>query len=337
MCAYTKKDCTGDGFCCDVTKSTCDYLAEKKLDNPGCKELTDTGNQSSAQCVSHITDKASPYHDSAQCPLVQYWSNHSDFPIDCRCAGKLENPCKRPYTLEPKISYGEGPRMRDLASTVQAWNGVLIGGEWFVAIGWSTSTKKYQTMVFAIDIKTGDRRVISGSYLDSKTGRVDVGSGHSVKGEALPFLVDVKLGKDGQIYAMGSDTLNNVEITRVDPKTGARTLVWRRQSLDDGGAADFAYGQCFSGIPSKEYDSGFSPLQYAERAFALGEDGSFFLGWKGDGVGVVRVSADGKTCSIVSRWASNNKTKPLDDVGTGVTPQYGTISGMLHRKGLIYV
>ncbi|MEY3011590.1 MAG: hypothetical protein RIT45_325 [Pseudomonadota bacterium] len=150
---------------------------------------------------------------------------------------------------------------------------------------------------------------VSGAYLDPKTGRVDVGSGFVVDGEALPFLNDIELGKDGKIYAFGSDTLNHVHITRVDPKTGARELVWRRQADADAGDANFPYGQCFSGRIDNAYAGGFASVQYAERAYALGNDGSFYIGWKNDGVGVVNVSADGKTCTIVSRWASNNKTK----------------------------
>ena len=53
-------------------------------------------------------------------------------------------------------------------------------------------------------------------------------------------------------------------------------------------------------------------------------------------MGVVQISANGATCTHVSRWASNNATQPLPNIGTGVTPQYGTISGLLHRNGVIY-
>lgn len=283
--------------------------------------------------------KTSKYYEFA-CDTSMYMAAQTTLEIDCRCNrsnAKLQECRPGSDAYAAGLAMGTGPRMHGI--NLAKWGGgFLLNGELYAAVHYTggNAGNLKPGAIYAIDIKTGDRRVVSGSYLDAKTGRVDVGSGHSVSGEALPFLVDLKLGKDGQIYALGSNTLNDVEITRIDPKSGARTLIWRRQSLDDGGAADFAYGQCFSGIPSSSYDSGFSPLQYAERAFALGEDGSFFIGWKGDGVGVVRVSADGKTCSVVSRWASNNKTKPLDDVGTGVTPQYGTISGMLHRKGVIY-
>lgn len=165
---------------------------------------------------------------------------------------------------------------------------------------------------------------------------MDVGSGYTLSGEALPFVTSVQRGDDGMLYAFGSDTLNNVEITRIDPSNGARTLVWRRQNMADASNAAYPYGQCFDGRPSTAYAGGFQPVQHAERAFALGPNGTFFVGWKGDGVGVVQISADGATCTHVSRWASNNTTAPLPNIGTGVTPQYGTISGLLHRNGLVY-
>ena len=149
--------------------------------------------------------------------------------------------------------------------------------------------------------------------------------------------MDAKLGADGKIYVAGSDTLNNVEITRVDPVSGERQLVWRRQTAAEGQDAAYPYGQCWTGIPSPNYLSGFLPVQNAEHAFALAPDGGFYMAWKGDGVGVVHISADGATCRIVSRWASNNTTRPLPNIGGGVTPQYGNISGMLYRAGKIYV
>ena len=77
---------------------------------------------------------------------------------------------------------------------------------------------------------------------------------------------------------------------------------------------------------------GFEPVQYADRAFALAPDGSFYLGWNNDGVGIAHISADGSTCTVVSRWASNR----LADIGAGVEPQYGSISGMLDYNGVLY-
>lgn len=56
--------------------------------------------------------------------------------------------------------------------------------------------------IYAISLTTGDRRVVSGSYLD-QTGRVDVGSGYTLSGEALPFVTSVQRGDDGMLYAFG--------------------------------------------------------------------------------------------------------------------------------------
>lgn len=41
-----------------------------------------------------------------------------------------------------------------------------------------------------------------GSYLD-QTGRVDVGSGYTLSGEALPFVTSVQRGDVGKRYAFG--------------------------------------------------------------------------------------------------------------------------------------
>jgi hypothetical protein len=304
MCAYTQKDCTGEGFCFDVTSTTCDYLAEKLLDNPGCAELDETGNQSAAVCVSHITDKASPYHDSAECPLVQYWSNPSDFPIDCRCAGKFEDLCKRPYNLEPKVSFGQGPRMRDLASTVQAWNGVLVGDEWYVAVGWSTASKKYQTMIFAIDIETGDRRHVSGAFNDPSNGYTEVGAGPQ-----FITLMDMKLGKDGMLYGVGAiSDIGAPKVYRIDPTTGDRELLFDEESADPGTLCPNG-----STLPGKKV------LQMIPEGWAMDDDYNFYFAYINmPGRGVAKFPKDFSKCEFLTRVPDANQSTTLKDpVGAG--------------------
>lgn len=197
-------------------------------------------------------------------------------------------------------------------------------GELFAAVHYTGGTGAVKPgAIYAIDIKTGNRRVISGSYQDPKTGRVDVGSGHTVEGEALLFLVDIELGKDGKIEAFGSDTLNHVMVIRVDIATGARELVWRRQSDAFAGDADFPYGQCWSGRVNNAYAGGYAPVQHAERAFVLGEDGSFYIGWKNDGVGVTSVSADG------------NNAQGLFQIGMGMPVLKGKYPAVQGAKGAL--
>jgi hypothetical protein len=291
-------------------------------------------------CATSINPRhrAEPFYAKG-CDLNIYMDAQTDLPIDCRCnrSGAIRECMKDVDAWSRGLRVGSGPHPRDI--NLVKWGGGFISKatkEMFVAVHYTGGAVDLKPgAIYAFNYETGDRRVVSGSYVDA-TGRHDVGSGYTVEGEALPFAVSAKLGADGNIYVNGSNTLNNVEITRVNPTTGARTLVWRRQTDAEGMNANFPFGQCFSGRVSPNYIGGFAPVQNAERAFALAPDGGFYLAWKNDGVGVVHISADGSTCRIVSRWASNNTTAPLPDIGGGITPQYGTISGMLYRDGKVY-
>lgn len=293
-----------------------------------------------AHCAASIdpSQKASPFFALA-CDDDIYMAATTGLLMDCRCnrSNAAMQECRPGADAwAANLRRGTGPNIHGV--NLAKWGGgFILGTELFAPVhytGGNVAALK-PGAIYAIDIKTGNRRVVSGSYL-GPNGRVDVGSGHTVQGEALPFLTEIKLGADGMIYGLGSNTLTHVEITRIDPTSGARTLIWRRQSLAEAGNAAFPYGQCFDGRVSINYAGGFEPVQYAERSFALGPAGTFFLGWNNDGVGVVKISADGATCTHVSRWASRNLTAPLPDIGTGLTPQYGTISGLLHRNGVIY-
>lgn len=292
-----------------------------------------------AHCGSSMdpSQSDSPWYQYA-CDLDMYMHATTSLIMDCRCnrSNAAMQECRPGSDAWGQgLRLGTGPNMHGI--NFAKWGGgFILNGELYAPVRYSGGTSGDDPgAIYAIDIVTGNRRVVSGSYLSS-TGRVDVGSGHLVNGEALPFLTHIKLGADGMIYAFGSNTLSHVEITRVHPITGARTQVWRRVPESDGMNASYPYGQCFDGRPSSLYLGGYQPVQYAERAFALGEDGSFYVGWNNDGVGVVRISADGSTCTQVSRWASRNLTAPLPDIGGGITPQYDTIQGMLHRDGKIY-
>jgi hypothetical protein len=299
-----------------------------------------TDDRAGTHCASSMQDsqRASPFYRYA-CDVEIYMHATTSLAMDCRCNRSNANmqecrPGSDAWTAGLRL--GTGPNLHGI--NFAKWGaGFIHQGELFAPVhytGGNAGAVK-PGAIYAINLATGDRRVVSGSY-QGAAGRVDVGSGYTLMGEALPFITSIKLGADGMIYAAGSNTLTDVEITRIDPSNGARSLVWRRQNLTDASNPAYPYGQCFDGRVSTAYAGGFQPVQYAERAFALGPNGTFFLGWNNDGVGVVQISSDGSTCTHVSRWASNNTTQPLPNIGTGVTPQYGTISGLLHRNGVIY-
>lgn len=294
-----------------------------------------------AHCANSMvaSRRDSPFYRFA-CDVDMYMHAQTEMYMDCRCNRSTREmqecrPGADAWTAG--LRFGTGPHMHGI--NFAKWGpGFIHEGELYAPVHYigGGSGGLRSGAIYAIDIETGNRRVVSGAYLDDDGIRVDVGSGHTVEGEALPFITSIKLGEDGMIYAVGSNTLTHVEITRVDPTTGERTQIWRRQPLEEASNADYRFGQCFDGRVSINYYGGFEPVQYAERAFALGPDGTFYLGWNNDGVGVVQISADGSTCTHVSRWASRNLTAPLPDIGGGTTPQYGEISGMLYREGAIY-
>lgn len=115
--------------------------------------------------------------------------------------------------------------------------------------------------IYAIDVRTGNRRVLSGSYL-GPNGRVDVGSGHTVQGEALPFLTEIKLGADGMIYGLGSNTLTHVEITSTRRAERERSSGGANRSQRQA-TPPSRTGSASTGRVSPNYAGGFEPVQYA--------------------------------------------------------------------------
>ena len=302
MCSYLDKDCTGEGFCYDVTSSTCDYLAEHNLTNEACDLLGD--NKSYALCVSHTTDTNSPYLEQDECPLVQYWSNPTDFPIDCRCAGKFEDLCQRPYNLSSGVTFGEGPRMRDLAGTVHMYNGPVIGREWFVPVGWSTFNKKDQTMIFAIDLDTGARRHVSGSYVDPINGTTDLGAG-----PAFVNVLDMELGTDGMLYAMGAKSgIASPKVWKVDPSSGDRTLLFDEETAP-------VETLC----PNGSTLAGKKTVQLLPEGWAMDEAGNHYFSIQSmPGPSIVKFGPDFASCEYLTRVASKAQSSTLkDNVGGG--------------------
>jgi hypothetical protein len=107
-----------------------------------------------------------------------------------------------------------------------------------------------------------------------------------------------------------------VEITRIDPATGDRTLVWHKDVAGQG----HTMGQCTSDRV------GELSVQFTSRSFTMDPSGNFYLSFHNpsDGDGIVRIPADGSTCEVISRLHS--ATRP--DVGGGYTFQSQNIRGM---------
>jgi hypothetical protein len=306
---------------------SCGHLEGLVQECPGTVTCNTIGGP--AACRSSVADAGSPFWSRA-CPLVQDVENPTVLDADCRCfinrAPTSGIPqCVGLQYVPTSTRFGAGPSLRSLPQA-HFNGGVVVGREVMVGADWSSSTHPVQGLVMAVHLDTGARRIISGAYEDPMTGFAQTGSG-----PAFAKVIDVKVGSGGALFALSVPTTSaSLEIVRVDPSTGARTLVWRGR--------DPAFGQCASGDPARP-----NGVTYHERVFELDATGGFYLAFRGagpysEGVGLVRVSADGASCSFVTRsgagalnaWAGN-------DVGSGFTVDRGYYSGLVQRQGQLYV
>jgi len=304
-CAATGLDCTGKGICYNLTDTTCAYLADYGLTRPECDDIETT--RVAPICVSSTTDPdAALLTDDNRCSFVQYWANPTDFPIDCRCSeGAFTDVCQRPYELEPVISFGSGPRMRDLASTVQAWRGVGVGREWLLPVMWSTASHPDQTMIFAIHLDTGDRRYFSGAYNDPRLGFATVGDG-----DDFVQVMDIKMGPDNQLYAVGATSdIAAPKLWRIDPVTGDRTLIF-----DADTAAPEELCPNLSTLPGRR------EVQMTPEGWAMDDQGRFYFSNVGmPGPSIVRLTIDGSgtSCDYLTRVTDCPTCTTQDNVGGG--------------------
>ncbi len=309
---------------------------------------------SGPECTTSLSDETSPMVHRG-CSFIDHVTYKTALEVDCRCRRHAATKDDIDHydmggnqACQPQASswddgwtMGEGPHFRHM---VHSFNG---GGVYSPAHGELFATKHFTDpsyegagMVVAYDIQSGARRIVSGRFPEPDGGYTMHGSGYEsqrsvgtqlFEATTLPGAWDLELGADGMLYVWGSRA-GNKEITRVHPDTGARTLVWK-QALE-GDAAAPAFGQCYSTRAKATWHGGFAPVQLEHHAFAMGPDGSFYLGFRNDaseGNGVVRIAPDGATCTVVSRW---NGT--MGEVGGGASPQYSNLEGFLVRDGKLY-
>jgi hypothetical protein len=277
-----------------------------------------------AGAQSSVKDASSPFA-SRGCALKQHLANPTGLPADCRCLNNRGQTggidmCKRPYDLaKTGTRLGDGPTfaLYDNAHIsggfVDAAKGQLIASVYW---GGASSAKG---LVVAYDLQTWTRRFVSGEWKDAG-GAKEAGSGHP-----LSHAKDVRPGKDGSWYVLAYKP-QSPEIVRVDPTTGARTRVWA------GG--DGSFGQCASGTPDAPQPQARF-VQYTHEGFAVDTDGSFLVGYANpqrDGRGIVRISADGKTCSYVT--ASGKRADKMTK-GTG-DEMRGFVQGFALHDGAIW-
>ncbi|MFT5358718.1 MAG: hypothetical protein ACI9KE_005957, partial [Polyangiales bacterium] len=282
-----------------------------------------------AECRSSVANMSSPYWENS-CPLVQDIELQTALDADCRCfinrspSAGIRDHCVGIGYVSAANRLGTGP---DLRSQPQSHlnGGVIVGRELFVGADWSSGTRVDQGFVFAIHLDTGNRRIVSGGYNDAASGFVETGSGPS-----LHKVTDVKRGVDGNLYVLSVPPVTtDLEIVRIDPSSGNRTRIWR--------ARDAAFGQCASGDTSR------ISVTYHDRVFGLSPSGQFYLAFRGagpysEGVGLVRIEADGASCGFVTRsGAAALNAHAANPVGGGWDLDRGFYAGLVEQAGQLYV
>jgi hypothetical protein len=212
------------------------------------------------------------------------------------------------------VRVGEGPSYADQFN-IEFLGGYLApregtDGTLYVALGFGNSQERSGAVV-AVDVATGDRRVVSGVAPDGST----VGAG-----PAFGTVNDVQQGPDGNLYAWVRQTLPaEQELVRIDPTTGDRSLLWKGRA--DGSP------QC----PSSD-DPSDIPLQVTDSGFAVGPDGSFYLPFANptQGRGILRLPSDVSRCEVFTGTGT-----PFASRGTG--PEMGGfVQGFTLRDGILY-
>jgi hypothetical protein len=305
-CAALQTNCAGQGICYDIKDSTCDYFEARLLTPPDACETIATTN-TVAQCVSSTTDPNSPMlTDTNRCKMVQFWSWPTSFPIDCRCSEAVfSDRCRRPYEIAQNVTFGSGPRIRGLASTMRAWRGLVEGREMFVPIMWSTAQRPNETMIFAVNLDTGARRHFSGAWDSPQNGYTEVGSG-----DRFVQVMDMKKGPDGQFYAVGATSdIAAPKIWRINPTNGNRTKIFDADTVSETSLCPN-----FSTLPGRKV------VQLTPEGWAMDAQGRFYFSNIGmPGPSVLRITIAGNTtsCDYVTRIMDCPTCSTQENVGGG--------------------
>jgi hypothetical protein len=289
------------------------------------------------------------------------------FPIDCRAldrrptspAEAVQNwnfRCQRladQWGKGARFGTGIGPAQLMTGfptkpGTSRYWGGFLDNAKRKIYIGstWSDNRDvggdpklKNFGVIYEVDIdwskpeSVGNRRVISGKYL-SRQGDVDVGSG-----ETLRTVRTIKRGKDGMFYAFTMDPGSLPTIVKIDPSNGNRSIVWTEKPVLYSDKLQFPQDQCEQGsVPQAPGVTGSVPassrrskqVNFSGQPFEMNPNtGEFYLiPIKGTGPqGIMKISADGSTCSWITRMRAEGNNKYTDNATNKADPTYGQPNG----------
>ncbi len=305
--------------------------------------------------ISSIADPNTPYPET-QCagsvgPEAIYYQTHkTTFPVDCRCPPGSSQPgakfCSAPIgPANAGVKIGKGISVNDhtnadIKGCSTDYNAKVV----YYGVTWGNNLDSSRGYIMAVDPKTGDRSIVSGSTFSAAEGVVHKGAGNR-----FDLIKDLALGPDGKLYvfedsvpggsASPDDTnpdLQGRSIYRVDLASGDRTLVWNHQTWKHP-----EFKGCSNGNPVA---SGLPTTDIQIHGFELDEQGNFLLATNGnvnpsEGEGFIRVGKDGNSCT----WITRSSTKPgnllygvAEGAGSGVEVAAGFDSGFGYKDGVIY-
>jgi hypothetical protein len=305
--------------------------------------------------ISSISDPNTPYPET-QCagsvgPEAIYYQTHkTTFPVDCRCPPGSSQPgakfCSAPIgPANAGVKIGKGISVNDHTNAdIKGCSTDYTAKVVYYGVTWGNNLDSSRGYIMAVDPKTGDRTIVSGSTFSAADGVVHKGAGNR-----FDLIKDLALGPDGKLYvfedsvpggtAAPDDTnpdLQGRSIYSVDLATGDRTLVWNHQTWKHP-----EFKGCSNGNPVA---SGLQTTDIQIHGFELDEQGNFLLATNGnvnpsEGEGFIRVGKDGKSCT----WITRSSTKPgnllygvAEGAGSGVEVAAGFDSGFGYKDGYIY-
>lgn len=288
--------------------------------------------------ISTVVDPDAEYYaytcgdDLNRHTTLEYKTN---LKVDCRCApNRVMQPtyelCNADAAGANGYTLGDGPRFEPLQAHMTSGDIFPERGEIIFGMDRGGLPRRKFTIV-ALNYETNTRRFVSGEVKDEFTGEFTVGDG-PLGGEVSY----VRRGPDGEMFVNTSH--DGGQIFLVDPDTGDRQLLWQHD--DDG------YGQCPNGVPLIGDDdrliSDSQPAPYQlgleYRGFTIDpRDGGFYLGTTNNGVpgpgyGLVKVSSDGATCTVVSTSQAEERNDYYGGVGQGYEIK-APIKSMLWHEG----
>lgn len=362
----TNRECLdpGTGGACRA------YCANRNLYGPQPR-----GMAPEFECISSVDNRllmSEAWPLSCDNMVNQALNLPTRLPIDCRCQNQLTrmismdsrfDRCSPPSILAQRTRIGTGPGVVDLRGD-KGYSGGFINPETReLIIGGYYSDAPFNNvgLIFGINIDTGARRIISGTYNDPVMGVRRIGCGASptecssnaLIADDIGAIRDVKRGPDGNVYAYVAGAGLGTQIWRVDLTTGRRTLVWReeiRAALTGQRPSDTVNtDQCWNGVPDTAL-LGVRVVQLHQSGWSMDAQGNHYFGVQPNGApvgpnGIIRISADGRTCSWVTRYFNDpaSTSGPMNawrgmDIGAGNVSlmRFDWRALLVHTDGFLY-